>query len=158
MKLEGKMALITGGGTGIGAAIARRFVSEGARICITGRRKELLEDVAGSLPAGSVITYQGDVTIYEDARHMVETAFKFGGKLDILVNNAGIDPPGNVVELDPDLWRQVVETNLTGPFLLMKETIPHMIKNGGGSIINIASLAGLVMWSHAMKAKAMPNS
>jgi NAD(P)-dependent dehydrogenase (short-subunit alcohol dehydrogenase family) len=143
MKLEGKMTLITGGGTGIGTAIAKRFVSEGAKVCIAGRRKELLDEVAGSLPGGSVITCQGDVTIYEDARRMVKTASEFGGKLDVLVNNAGIDPPGNVVELDPALWRQVVEINLTGPFLLMKETIPHMIKNGGGSIINIASLAGL---------------
>jgi meso-butanediol dehydrogenase/(S,S)-butanediol dehydrogenase/diacetyl reductase len=143
MKLEGKMALITGGGTGIGTAIAQRFVSDGAKVCITGRRKKLLDEVAGTLPAGSVVTCPGDVTVYEDAQRMVKTAFEFGDKLDVLVNNAGIDPPGNVVDLDPALWREVVEINLTGPFLLMKESIPHMIKNGGGSIINISSLAGL---------------
>ncbi len=142
-KLDGKVALITGGGTGIGTAIARRFVSEGARICITGRRKELLKQVAGSLPAGSVVTCSGDVSKYQDAQLMVETALKFGGRLDVLINNAGLDTAGTIVDIDPELWRQIIEVNLTGPFLLMKAAIPHMIKTGGGSIINIASLAGL---------------
>jgi NAD(P)-dependent dehydrogenase (short-subunit alcohol dehydrogenase family) len=74
---------------------------------------------------------------------MVDATISFGGKIDVLVNNAGIDPGGSVVDLDPALWRQVIETNLTGPFLLMKAAIPSIIKNKGGSIINIASLGGL---------------
>jgi len=143
MRLEGKVALITGGGQGIGAAIAERFVADGAKICITGRTREKLDRVAGSLPAGSVTTCVGDVTSYEDAERMVETTLAFGGKVDVLVNNAGIDPGGSVTQLDPALWRKVIETNLTGPFLLMKATLPHMMKLGGGSIINIASLGGL---------------
>jgi len=143
MNLSGKMALITGGGTGIGAAIAARFVRDGARVCITGRRREKLEQIAGSLPAGSVVTCPGDVTSHDDIRRMVATALEFGGKLDILVNNAAIEAMGSTTELDPGDWRKALDTNLTGPFLLMKETIPHMIKNGGGSIINIASLAGV---------------
>ena len=143
MRLEGKVALITGGGQGIGAAIAERFVADGAKICITGRTREKLDRVAESLPAGSVTTCVGDVTSYEDAKRMVETTLAFGGKVDALVNNAGIDPGGSVTQLDPALWRKVIETNLTGPFLLMKATIPHMMKLGGGSIINIASLGGL---------------
>jgi meso-butanediol dehydrogenase/(S,S)-butanediol dehydrogenase/diacetyl reductase len=143
MKLEGKVALITGGGQGIGAAIAERFVADGAKICITGRTREKLDRVAGTLPAGSVTTCVGDVTSYEDATRMVEATLAFGGKVDVLVNNAGIDPGGSVTQLEPALWRQVIETNLTGPFLLMKATLPHMMKAGGGSIINIASLGGL---------------
>jgi meso-butanediol dehydrogenase / (S,S)-butanediol dehydrogenase / diacetyl reductase len=143
MDLQGKVALITGGGTGIGAAIARRFVSEGAKVCISGRRQEMLDRVASALPAGSITTCSGDVTDLEDARRMVEKTLKLGGKLDVLVNNAGIDPPGSIVDIDPELWRQVVETNLTGPMLLMKAALPLMIKGGGGSVINIASLAGL---------------
>ena len=144
MKLDGKVALITGAGTGIGTAIAQRFAADGARICITGRRQEMLDEVAQSLPAGAAVTCAGDVTRFEDAQRMVETALGFAGKLDVLVNNAAIDPGGTtVVDLDPDLWRRVLETNLTGPMYLMKASIPHMIKGGGGSIINMASLGGL---------------
>jgi meso-butanediol dehydrogenase/(S,S)-butanediol dehydrogenase/diacetyl reductase len=144
VKLDRKIALITGAGTGIGAAIAERFVAEGARICITGRRQEMLDEVAQLLPEGTVVTCAGDVTNLEDVRRMVGTALTFAGKLDVLVNNAAIDPGGTtVVDLDPELWHRVLETNLTAPMLLMKESIPHMIKGGGGSIINISSLGGL---------------
>ena len=142
-KLEGKVALITGGGTGIGAAIAKRFVDEGAKVCITGRRQEVLDEFARTLPKDKVTTCSGDVTVYKDIQGMVDATLKFGGKIDVLVNNAGIDPGGTVVDLDPEIWKKVMETNVTGPFLLMKATIPHMIKNGGGSVINISSLGGL---------------
>jgi meso-butanediol dehydrogenase/(S,S)-butanediol dehydrogenase/diacetyl reductase len=143
MKLEGKVVLITGGGTGIGTAIAERFVAEGAKICISGRRQEMLDKVARSLLAGTVATCPGDVTKYEDVERMVKTALTFGGRLDVVVNNAGIDPGGTVTDVDVELWRQVIEINLTGPFLVMKAAIPHMIRGGGGSIINISSLGGL---------------
>jgi len=133
MKLDGKVALITGAGSGIGAAIAERFVADGARICITGRRQEKLDEVAQAMPEGVVLTCAGDVTRLEDAEQMVETALKFNGKLDVLVNNAAIDSGGTtVVDMDPELWHSVLEINLTGP-----------IEGGGGSIINIASLGGL---------------
>jgi meso-butanediol dehydrogenase/(S,S)-butanediol dehydrogenase/diacetyl reductase len=144
MQLNGKVALITGAGTGIGAAIAERFVADGARICISGRRQKKLDEVAESLPADTVLTCSGDVTKLEDAERMVATALEFSGKLDVLVNNAAIDPGGaTVVDTDPEIWHRVLETNLTGPFYLMKASIPHMIRGGGGSIINIASLGGL---------------
>jgi len=143
MNLNGKVALITGGGTGIGTAIAERFVSDGAKVCITGRRKELLEKVAKSLPAGSVVICQGDVSREEDVKRMVETTVKFGGKINVLVNNAGTNHPAPIVELDPKKWQEVIDVNLTGPFLLMKAVIPHMLKEGGGSIINISSLGGM---------------
>jgi len=143
MNLKGKVALVTGGGSGIGTAIAERFVADGAKICITGRRKEMLEKVAKSLPSGSVVICQGDVSKEEDAKRMVETTVKFGGKLDVLVNNAGINRPAPIVELDPKMWQEVMGVNLTGPYLLMKAVIPHMLKEGGGSIINVASLGGM---------------
>ncbi|MBP1730571.1 MAG: hypothetical protein H6Q55_1000 [Deltaproteobacteria bacterium] len=147
MRLDGKVALITGGGTGIGFAIAQRFVADGAKVCITGRRQEVLDKVIQSwpaLPAGTATSCAGDVSRYEDAMRMVEATLKFGGKIDVLVNNAGIDPGGTVADIDPDVWRRVIETNVTGPFLMMKAAIPHMIKGGGGSIINVSSLGGVV--------------
>jgi meso-butanediol dehydrogenase/(S,S)-butanediol dehydrogenase/diacetyl reductase len=143
MKLRGKAALITGGGTGIGAAIARRFVKEGAKVCITGRRRQKLEQVAKTLPKESVLAFAGDVSRYEDVKAMVAAALEFGGKLDILVNNAARESRGRITELDPEEWRQVIEVNLTAPFMLMRECIPHIIKAGGGSVINIASLGGM---------------
>lgn len=143
MRLDGKVALITGGGTGIGAAIARRFVAEGAKVCISGRRQDVLDEVAASLPAGTVVTCPGDVSKPSDVQKMVDTAVAFGGKLDALVNNAGIEGMGAVADLDLADWQRVIDINLTGPFLVMKAAIPHMIKAGGGSIINMSALSGL---------------
>jgi NAD(P)-dependent dehydrogenase (short-subunit alcohol dehydrogenase family) len=142
MDLKGKVALITGGGVGIGAEIARRFVADGAKVCISGRRLQMLDKVAGSLPAGSVATCSGDVTSFDDVKRMVDATVKFNGRIDVLVNNAGIDDAGSVVDVDVEQWKRVLEVNLTGPFLTMKVCIPLMIKAGGGSIINIASLGG----------------
>jgi meso-butanediol dehydrogenase / (S,S)-butanediol dehydrogenase / diacetyl reductase len=143
MRLAGKVALVTGGGTGIGAAIAERFVAEGARVCITGRRQDVLDNAVAAHPPGSAVACAGDVSRDEDVERMVGTALAFGGKLDILVNNAGINPQGGVIELDSAVWRKVIEVNLTGPFLLMKAAIPHMIEANGGSVINISSLGGV---------------
>ncbi len=143
MRLAGKVALITGGGTGIGAAIAERFVAEGARVCIAGRRQEVLDEALAALPPGSAVACPGDVSRDEDVERMVGMALEFGGRLDILVNNAGINPQGGVIELDSAVWRNGIEVNLTGPFLLMKAAIPHMIEACGGSVINISSLGGV---------------
>jgi meso-butanediol dehydrogenase / (S,S)-butanediol dehydrogenase / diacetyl reductase len=143
MDLSGKVALITGGGTGLGAAIARRFVADGARVCIAGRTLSRLEQTARELPAGCVEICAGDISKNEDTQRIVQTTLKFGGKVDILVNNAAFDTIGNIIDLDLALWRQVLETNMTGPFMLMKAVLPQMIKAGRGSIISIASLAGI---------------
>lgn len=143
MKLEGKVALITGGGEGIGAAIAERFIKEGAKVVITGRRKNKLEDMAAKFPKGTIEICSGDVSKEEDVKAMVDTAVKFGGKLDILVNNAGISMIGSVTDLPIEKWEQTLSINLTGPFMLMKHSIPHMIKTGSGSIINISSVGGI---------------
>jgi NAD(P)-dependent dehydrogenase (short-subunit alcohol dehydrogenase family) len=142
-RLKGKTALITGGGTGLGADFAKRFVEEGAKVVITGRRRELLEKVADTLPKGSVLVFQGDVSQMEQAQAMVDATIAFGGRIDVLVNNAGIDPSGSIVELTMEQWQKVIDINLTGPFMLMKAAIPDMIKNKSGSIINVASLAAL---------------
>jgi NAD(P)-dependent dehydrogenase (short-subunit alcohol dehydrogenase family) len=143
MNLNGKVALVTGGGRGIGAAIAKRFIEDGAKVVISDIVKEWLDLFAKSLKTDGVATCTGDVTRLDDAKKMVDNTINFGGKIDILVNNAGIDPGGTIVDVDVDLWKKVLDVNLTGPFLCMKAAIPHMIEQGGGSIVNIASLAGI---------------
>jgi NAD(P)-dependent dehydrogenase (short-subunit alcohol dehydrogenase family) len=142
-RLENKTALVTGGGSGIGAAIVRRFVEEGARVCIVDRRKAPLEAVAKSLPKESVTTCLGDVSNATEVERMIRTALTLEGKLHILVNSAAINSSGAVTDVNPAQWGEVLGVNLTGPFLMMREAIPHMMKSGGGSIINIASLGGL---------------
>jgi meso-butanediol dehydrogenase/(S,S)-butanediol dehydrogenase/diacetyl reductase len=144
MQLEGKVALITGGGSGIGAALARRFVAEGATVCITGRRAEKLEEVEASLPAGSCVTVVGDVRVPGDTERMVAEAVSVNGRLDVLVNNAAANLAGTVVDMDLETWQEMLDTNLNGPFLLMKAAIPGMVAAGGGSIVNVSSLAGVV--------------
>src|SRR5512145_2153467 len=108
-RLENKVAIITGGGTGIGAGIARRFVSEGARVCITGRRESMLRDVAATLPSGSVAICAGDVSNDADVERIINTALDFQGELHILVNNAAFPSHGSVADLTPDEWRRALE-------------------------------------------------
>lgn len=145
MDLKGKIAIVTGGGTGIGAAVTRRFIACGARVCIAGRRQEMLDEVAKSLPEGSVKTCSADVSDEKDVERILKTALSFEGGLHVLVNNAALDqdPPAGVVDMDVAAWRRMLEVNLTGPFLMMRACIPHMIKAGVGSVVNISSLAGL---------------
>lgn len=140
--VNNKMVLVTGGGAGIGAAIAERFVEKGAKVCITGRRKEPIEAMLDKLPSGSATLCVGDVSKVEDAERMVRTALEFGGRLDVLVNNAGISIGGSVADIDPEVWHTTMGVNLTGPFLMMRAVIPHFITAGSGSIINISSVGG----------------
>lgn len=143
MRLQGKTALVTGGGTGIGAAITARFVEEGAKVCITGRRKDKLEQKAGEFPSGSVLACPGDVASHDDIKRMVAATVEFGSSIDILVNNAAYDVYGVITDVEPDEWQKVISVNLNGPYMLMKEALPHMIEKGTGSIINIASIGGI---------------
>lgn len=142
-RLENKIAIVTGGGSGIGAAIVRRFIDEGARVCMVDRRRIALEAVAETLPKELILTCVGDVKEENDVKRMIQTALAFENKLHILVNCAAINSSGAVTDISLSHWEEVLRINLTGPFLTMKEAIPHLIQSGGGSIINIASLGGL---------------
>jgi NAD(P)-dependent dehydrogenase (short-subunit alcohol dehydrogenase family) len=143
MMLQNKIALVTGGGTGIGAAVTQQFIAEGARVCIAGWRVEELDVEGLGIPKDSVILCPGDVSSAEDVQRMVDTTLGIAGKIDILVNNAAMDIFGGVTDLTVEQYRKVLDVNLTGPFLTMHTAIPKMIENGGGSIINMASLGGL---------------
>lgn len=141
-RLEGKVALITGGARGQGAAEARLFVAEGARVVIADILDEQGQQLAEEL--GEAALYQRlDVTRPEDWAAAVATTQECFGKLDVLVNNAGVLICGTIESLPLDTFRQVIEINQVGCWLGMKAVLPAMKEAGGGSIINLSSAAGM---------------
>lgn len=147
MRLENRVALVTGGGTGIGLAIAELFAREGATVAVSGRRQpELAEAVARIARAGGEAwAVVGDVSKTEDAEAMVARTVERFGRLDVLVNNAGILVRGaTVTDVAVEDWRRVLETNLTGAFLVSRFAIRQMLAQGkGGAVVNISSVAGI---------------
>ena len=145
MRLEGKIALISGGSRGQGAVEARLFAQEGAKVVIgdildaEGQRIEAEINETG----GECVYVHLDVTSEEDWRNAIGQAVSRFGKLDILVNNAGIYPPASIEDTTEELWDRIMDINGKGVFLGTKLAIPEMRKAGGGSIINISSVAGL---------------
>lgn len=143
--LEEKTAIITGGGTGIGLAIAKRFHREGAKVVICGRRLEKLKEASLTIsPQGKgVHIVCSDVTIEEDRQKIVKEAVHKTGRIDILINNAGVMRFGKLETVDPSVWDTLMNVNAYAPWRLMVAVLPEMRKLGGGSIVNISSLAGL---------------
>jgi 3-oxoacyl-[acyl-carrier protein] reductase len=143
--LNGKVAIVTGGSRGIGFAIARELLANGAQVTITGLDDAHLSDARRQLQGagpGSVEALRADVRKYDDVRHVVEaTVARFGG-LDFLVNNAGVGVFSEVAEMTPEQWSRVLDTNLTGVYYACHAAIPHLRRRGGGFIVNISSLAG----------------
>jgi meso-butanediol dehydrogenase/(S,S)-butanediol dehydrogenase/diacetyl reductase len=132
-------AIVTGGGTGIGAAIARRLAADGFGVVVTGRRREPLDEVAAETGALPVVADTGDPA---DAQTAVEAAKQAFGRLDVLVCNAGIGLGGTVAEQSPEGWDAVLHTNLTGAFLACRAALPELVRTRG-SIVTISSDAGL---------------
>jgi NAD(P)-dependent dehydrogenase (short-subunit alcohol dehydrogenase family) len=146
-KLVGKTALITGGSRGIGRAIAAAYVSAGARVFICGRRATDLDRTLDEMRAsGAVIDgAAGDVSSAQDVSRIVGAALKSFGAIDVLVNNASIlGPRTTIVDYPIDAWREVVEINLTGIFLMTRAVLPGMLARRSGSIINLTSGVGRV--------------
>jgi NAD(P)-dependent dehydrogenase (short-subunit alcohol dehydrogenase family) len=147
MKLANKVALITGAGSGMGKSAALIFAQEGAKVAAIdineGQVKETADEIAKN--GGSAIALRADVSKTEDMKRVVdETVTKFGG-LNVLYNNAGIEGESNFVSnMTEEQFDRVIAINLRGVFLGMKYALPHLVKAGGGSIINQASIAGLI--------------
>ena len=145
MRLEGKTALITGGGEGIGRATALLFSGEGAKVGVMGRTKSKLDRVVSeSKGAGEIAAFHGDVSVEGDARRVVDEFYKRFGRIDILFNNAGILEGGTVVTTTMEVWDRTIDINVKGVFLMSKYVVPYMAKHGGGSIINNSSVLGIV--------------
>lgn len=142
-RLQGKIAVVTGAGSGIGAAIAKMFVAEGASVVaadISGKQ-EALAEASGA----NCVAVRADVTSSADIQNMLAVAVEKFGRIDILVNNAGIDgATAPTADYPDESFDQVIAVNLKSVFLGMKHAIPIMLKTGGGSIINTASMASLV--------------
>jgi NAD(P)-dependent dehydrogenase (short-subunit alcohol dehydrogenase family) len=151
-QLEGKVALVTGAGSGIGEAVALVLAREGSKVVLTDVDMAGCERVAGAVKAtgAEAITVRNDVSMASECEAAVSAALKAFGRLDIAVNNAGIGGPAALTGDYPlDGWHQVVNTNLNGVFYGMRYQIPAMLKSGGGSIVNIASILGQVGFATA---------
>lgn len=146
MKFAGKVALVTGAARGIGAAIALTLAREGADLVVTDVDLEGVQRVAQDIErlGRRARAVQADVSQREAVQRLVSEAVSVFGKIDILVNNAGIISRGTFVEHSPQDWERVLSVNLGGTFNCSQEVVPHMIKQGGGKIVNISSIAGKV--------------
>jgi len=147
-KLEGKVAIVTGGGRGIGRAIAEAYLAEGANVVPTAAREKDEVEAVAARAADRCLPLLADVTRPEDCERVAsETVERFGG-VDVLVNNAGrgmkyvseafLTEPARFWEADPEVWRMVIETNVNGPFYMSRAVVPRMMGRGGGSIVNVS--------------------
>ncbi len=141
MRLKGKRAFITGGASGLGLAMAQRFVEEGAKVVIGDLNVKEAVAVAAKGNFGYVT---GDVSRLSEAERMVNEALAQLGGLEVLVNNAGIETTGSVTTCDDGEWDRQIGVNLNGTYRISRFAVPAMIASGGGSIINISSVGGLV--------------
>lgn len=145
MKLDNKVAIVTGGGTGIGKAIAYAFHSEGAAVVVAARTFPRLEAVAEDIRSkgGRSTAIQTDISVENQVKNMVAQTLSEYGQIDILVNNAGITGPTiEVVNINLDDWNEVLDINLTGAMLCSREVLKSMIDSKSGNIVNISSIAG----------------
>ena len=150
MRIAGKVAIVTGANVGIGAAVAKVLAEEGAAVVITGRRKDLLDQVVADIQRkkGRALAIAGSVTDETHVRSVVDQCVRTFGRLNVLVNNAGIGAFGKLLhEIDDATWHELLDVNLTGVFRMTRAAVSAMLKNGGGSIINMSSVGGVIGFS-----------
>jgi len=146
-RLEGKVAIVTGGNAGIGEAVAKRFAAEGAAVVITGRRQAELDRVMSGIRhnKGKGLAVAGSVTDELHVRDVMQRTLDSFGRIDLLINNAGIGDFGKRIhETDDATWATLLDVNLTGVFRMTRAVVPQMLKQGRGAIVNISSVASLV--------------
>lgn len=146
MRLQDRVAVITGAGSGMGLAMAKRFAGEGARVVAGDWNAERLEAAVREIQGagGVIVAAHGDIGDQATAEALVDLAVSTYGRVDVLVNNAGVmDYMQGVGELSDDIWRRVMRINLDGPMFTMRRAVPTMVAQGGGSIVNIASIGGI---------------
>ena len=146
MRLQGKVAVITGAASGMGLAMATRFAAEGASVVAGDWNAQRLEEAVAKIKAtgGTIVGAQGNIADQATAEGLVALAISTYGKLDVLCNNAGVmDYMQGVGELSDDIWRRVMGINLDGPMFATRKAVQYMLAHGGGSIVNTASTAAL---------------
>ena len=142
MRLENKVTVITGAGSGIGAAIARAFVAEGARTALLDVNLPAAEELAAEL-GGDAAAFAADVTELDQLEAAADAVSERFGGIDALVNNAGIRIVKSFLDHTEEDWRRILDVNLTGQFLAAKAVVPHLITRGKGKVVNVASIAGI---------------
>ena len=140
-RYEGLVAVVTGAGSGIGAATARRLHAEGAAVVLFGRREAKLREVGEPL-GDRMLIVPGDIAVAEDARGLIEKAVSAFGQVDLLVNNAGVGAFGPFLDAKPEEWRRVMATNVAGLVHASQAALPHLLKTRG-SVVNVSSVSGL---------------
>lgn len=149
--IKGKVILVTGAARGLGAAICRILSEDGAVIIATDVNASLLEETVSKIlkQGGKAAGYAMNVTNENNVEDTISKIVKEYGTIDVLINNAGVDYTKSVVEMSHKEWRQVIEVNLTGPFIVSKAVYPYMRENGSGHIVNITSTASKRAWPNA---------
>ena len=143
MRLKNKIAIITGGGTGIGLACTRVFCREGAKVAIFGRRQDRLESAAKEI-GEYVLPIPGDVTQSEALNRLVQETLSTFGKIDIVVHNSGVFTGAPLHEITDEEWDSILDVNMRSIFQLTKRVLPHMIERKSGNFIHISSILGLI--------------
>lgn len=142
MRLQGKVAVVTGASAGIGEAVARCFAREGARVALFARSSEKLSAIAAEMDGSIAVT--GDVSVEGDVERLFDEVERQLGPADVVVNNAGIVEPSLLVDTPLEKWRRTIEVNLTSAYLVSRRALSSMIRRRSGAVVNVSSISGVV--------------